>query len=258
VAEPRATIPPPHATLPKPLPNHDGGAQRSTNTRPDHRRRNHSPAWLLAQRSAQRRRNGAQATGAVAEVRSDNVLWWVEPRRRVSGTGGGGERSELSTHHTAFADQRNEKRTPPEADVRGTSAEAEQRAPQSERLPQPKRRSPEWNGVGAKRFAGPFVTLRRSRTQDAARVEQLRGHTAKTPPNLLDPDESIFELFAAVCRRRCPSGRRPQASQRSPDFRNAPRCDIFIGESRDEFRRRLALAQRSGASLPRHRESAPR
>ena len=38
--------------------------------------------------------------------------------------------------------------------MRGTSAEAEQRAPQSERLPQPQRRSPEWNGVGAKRFAG--------------------------------------------------------------------------------------------------------
>jgi hypothetical protein len=27
-------------------------------------------------------------------------------------------------------------------------------------------------------------------------VEQLRGHTAKTQRNLLDPDESIFEIFA--------------------------------------------------------------
>ena len=150
-----ATEHPRNLTLPKPLPNHDGGAQGSTSTRIDHRRRNHSPSWLLAQRSAQRRRNGAQATGAEARVRSANALWWVEPRRRVSGTGGGGERSELSTHHTALSDQRNEKRTPPEADVRGTSAEAEQRAPQSERLPQPERKSPEWNGVGAKRFAGP-------------------------------------------------------------------------------------------------------
>jgi hypothetical protein len=94
----------------------------------------------------------------------------------------------------------------------------QQRAPQSERLPQPQRRSPEWNEAGAERFAGPFVTMRRSRTQDTARVEQLRGRTEKPPPNLLDPDESIFEIFAEVCRRRWPSGRRPQAPQRPHGF----------------------------------------
>ena len=133
----------------------------------------------------------------------------------VSGTGGGGERSELSIHHTALSDQRNEISAPPEADVaRNEPLSAEQRASQSERLPQPQRRSPEWNGDGAKRFAGPFVTLRRSRTQVAARVEQLRGHTAKTNPHPLDPDESIFMFFAEVCRRRCPSGRRLLAPQR--------------------------------------------
>jgi len=33
-------------------------------------------------------------------------------------------------------------------------------------------------GDAAERFAGPFVALRRSRTQNSARVEQLRGHTA--------------------------------------------------------------------------------
>jgi hypothetical protein len=38
------------------LSNDNGGAQGSTNTRRNHRRRNCSPAWLLAPRSAQRRR----------------------------------------------------------------------------------------------------------------------------------------------------------------------------------------------------------
>jgi len=47
-------------------------------------------------------------------------------------------------------------------------------------------------GDGAKRFAGPFVTLRRSRTQDAARVEQLRGHWRK--PRL--PGDAGFDLDA--------------------------------------------------------------
>jgi hypothetical protein len=59
--------------------------------------------------------------------------------------------------------------------VRGTSAETEQRAPQSERLPQPQRRSPEWNEAGAERFAGPFVTMRRSRTQRNADGWRLRS-----------------------------------------------------------------------------------
>ena len=66
--------------------------------------------------------------------------------------------------------------------MRGTSAEAEQRPAQSERLSQLSESLPEWrirrSGGGAERFVAPFVTLRRSRTQDAARVEQLRGHTA--------------------------------------------------------------------------------
>jgi hypothetical protein len=33
-------------------------------------------------------------------------------------------------------------------------------------------------GDGAKRFAGPFVTIAAEPDEDAARVEQLRGHTA--------------------------------------------------------------------------------
>ena len=154
----------------------------------------------------------------------------------VSGTGGGGERSELSIHHTALSDQRNEISAPPEADVaRNEPLSAEQRAHQSERLPQPERRSPKWNEAGAKRFAGPFVPLRRSRKQDAARLEQLRGHTAKTQRNLLDPDESIFEIFADVCRRRCSSGRRPQAPQRPQDFRKAHRRDNSTGAAGTSF-----------------------
>ena len=117
--------------------------------------------------------------------------------------------------------------------MRGTSAEAEQRPAQSERLSQLSESLPEWrirrSGGGAERFVAPFVTLRRSRTQDAARVEQLRGHTAKTHRNLLDTDERIFEIFAEVCRRRCPSGRRPQASQRLADFRKTYRRDNSTG-----------------------------
>jgi hypothetical protein len=56
--------------------------------------------------------------------------------------------------------------------VRGTSAEAEQRPAQSERLSQLSESLPEWrirrSGGGAERFVAPFVTLRRSRTEDAA------------------------------------------------------------------------------------------
>ena len=67
-----------------------------------------------------------------------------------------------------LSDQRNEKKDAPEADVRGTSAEAEQRPAQSERLSQLSESLPEWrirrSGGGAERF----VTLRRSRTEDAA------------------------------------------------------------------------------------------
>jgi hypothetical protein len=67
-----------------------------------------------------------------------------------------------------LSDQRNEKKDAPEADVRGTSAEAEQRPAQSERLSQLSESLPEWrirrSGGGAERFVAPFVTLRRSRT----------------------------------------------------------------------------------------------
>jgi hypothetical protein len=105
--------------------------------------------------------------------------------------------------------------------ARNEPLSAEQRAPQSERLPEPQRKSPEWNGVGAERFAGPFVTLRQSRTQNAAWVEQLRGHTADYLLKTIGEDQRIRYFIAAVCRRRWPSGGRPQAPQRPTDLRTS-------------------------------------
>ena len=104
-----------------------------------------------------------------------------------------------------LSDQRNEKKDSPEADVRGTSAEAEQRRAQSERLSQLSESLPEWrirrSGGGAERFVAPFVTLRRSRTQDAARVEQLRGHTVDYLLKTIGEDQQFRYFLAVVCRR---------------------------------------------------------
>jgi hypothetical protein len=76
--------------------------------------------------------------------------------------------------------------------------------------------------------------------------------------NTIGEDHRIRHFLAAVCRRRWPSGRRPQASQQLSDFRNAHRRAIFIGESRDAIRRRLALVELGNqpASAPRTRTSA--
>jgi hypothetical protein len=49
-------FPPPHSTLEDRLPIYDGGAQDFISTGSNHRRRNRSPAWLLAPRFAQRSR----------------------------------------------------------------------------------------------------------------------------------------------------------------------------------------------------------
>ena len=65
------------------------------------------------------------------------------------------------------------KKDAPEADVRGTSAETEQRPAQSERLSQLSESLPEWrnqrSGAG---FVPPFVTLRR-RWASGRRQEHL-------------------------------------------------------------------------------------
>jgi hypothetical protein len=50
-------------------------------------------------------------------------------------------------------------------------------------------------GDAAERFAGPFVTLRQSRTQNAAQVEQLRGHTAKNPTQPPRSGRDYFRVF---------------------------------------------------------------
>jgi hypothetical protein len=57
-------------------------------------------------------------------------------------------------------------------------------------------------GDAAERFAGPSVTLRRSRTQDTARVEQLRGHTAKKPTQPPRHGREYIRDF----RRQCVGG----------------------------------------------------
>ena len=66
-------------------------------------------------------------------------------------------------------------------------------------------------GDEAKRFAGPFVTIAAEPDLDAARVEQLRGHTADHLFKHNRRGSEIQTFFAAVCRRRWPSGRRQQA-----------------------------------------------
>jgi hypothetical protein len=159
-----------------------------------------------------------------------------------------------------LSDQRNEKKDPPEADVRGTSAEAEQRRAQSERLSQLSESLPEWrirrSGGGAERFVAPFVTLRRSRTQDAARVEQLRGHTVDYLLKTIGEEHRIRLFLAAVCRRRWPPCRRPQAPKRPTDLRT--RATVIFrrqGEYRiGEVRQRRAGEFLIGGSIPRHNE----
>ena len=79
------------------------------------------------------------------------------------------------------------------------------------------------------------MTLRRSRTQDAAQVRAASRTQAKPHRYLFDPDESIDEIFAEVCRRRCPSGRRLLAPQRTKDFRIAHHRENFTGADGTSF-----------------------
>jgi hypothetical protein len=110
--------------------------------------------------------------------------------------------------------------------VRGTSAEAEQRPAQSERLSQLSESLPEWrirrSGGGAERFVVPFVTI-------AAEPEDMtrRGWSSFADTRhfifskTISEDQRFRHFLAAVCRRRWPSGRRRQAIQRPTDFRKA-------------------------------------
>ena len=58
---------------------------------------------------------------------------------------------------------------------------------------------------GAEGFAGPFVTLRRSRTQDAARVEQLLEAMAVLPFDV-PADEHYADIRADLERVGTPIG----------------------------------------------------
>jgi hypothetical protein len=131
-----------------------------------------------------------------------------------------------ATCYCTLSDQRNEKKDAPEADVRGTSAEAEQRPAQSERLSQLSESLPEWrirrSGGGAERFVAPFVTLLRSRTMRlSAGGAASRTHGISPFQKTIGEDQRIRHFLAAVCRRRWPSGRRPQAPQRPSDLRTS-------------------------------------
>lgn len=81
-----------------------------------------------------------------------------------------------------LSDQRNEKKDVPEADVRGTSAEAEQRPAQSERLSQLSESLPEWrirrSGGGAERFVAPFVTIAAEPDEDCSGGGRQRSQKA--------------------------------------------------------------------------------
>ncbi len=81
----------------------------------------------------------------------------------------------------------------------------------------------EENDQWVKRTAGPFVTIAAEPDEDAAWVEQLRGHTVD---HLFKNNRRGWRLrhfLGAVCRRRWASARRPQAPQRSSDLRTSAR-----------------------------------
>ena len=103
--------------------------------------------------------------------------------------------------------------------MRGTSAEAEQRRAQSERLSQLSESLPEWrirrSGGGAERFVVPFVTIA-AEPEDTTR----RGWSSFADTRhfifskTISEDQRFRHFLAAVCRRRWPSERHLQAPQR--------------------------------------------
>ena len=148
-----------------------------------------------------------------------------------------------------LSDQRNEKKDAPEADVRGTSAEAEQRPAQSERLSQLSESLPEWrirrSGGGAERFVVPFVTIA-AEPEDTTR----RGWSSFADTRhfifskTISEDQRFRHFLAAVCRRRWPSGRRPQAPQRPSDLRTSATV-IFLTRRMPDWRCSEGGRQRS-------------
>jgi len=90
--------------------------------------------------------------------------------------------------------------------VRGTSAEAEQRPAQSERLSQLSESLPEWrirrSGGGAERFVAPFVTLRRSRTMRLS----AGGTASRTHGSSAFKKQSARISESDVISRQCVGG----------------------------------------------------
>jgi hypothetical protein len=125
-----------------------------------------------------------------------------------------------ATCYCMLSDQRNEKKDAPEADVRGTSAEAEQRPAQRERLSQLSESLPEWRirRSGAVRCAIRNIAAKpdnmtRRGWSSFADTRQLSF------PKTISEDQRLRHFLAAVCRRRWPTCRRPQAPQRPSDLR---------------------------------------
>lgn len=138
--------------------------------------------------------------------------------------------------------------------MRGTSAEAEQRPAQSERLSQLSESLPEWrirrSGGGAERFVVPFVTIA-AEPEDMAR----RGWSSFADTRhfifskTISEDQRFRHFLAAVCRRRWPSGRRLQAPQRPTDFGKAICRAIQTDRGRKSFSGGVACgAKRSQAA----------
>lgn len=135
---------------------------------------------------AERKRSGtpdrAEDMTEGSEITSGSVLWWIEPRAAMR------RRTEVRSllrfypPHGTLRKSEPKKRTPQSADVRGTSAEAEQRPAQRERFigdhgGMPERRKgcsgvgaePEWSRRGEARVAI------RSNTPKADARDRRRG-----------------------------------------------------------------------------------
>ena len=87
--------------------------------------------------------------------------------------------------------------------MRGTSAEAEQRPVQSERLSQLSESLPQWrirrSGGGAERFVAPFATLRRSRTGGSAEAVEAEQDGLGGVVSILSGEEGIFSEGGLIC-----------------------------------------------------------
>ena len=115
-------------------------------------------------------------------------------------------------------------------------------------------------GDEAKRFAGPFVTIAAEPDEDAARVEQLRGHTADhlfkhNQRGASNQTFSCGSVSAEMAIRSASAGTSTTlgfTNQRDGDFSNTGGCrtgdaaEAVASEARRPGRRDAALAVASG------------